>query len=130
MTAIRLISILFYVAAAYDFILGVAFLLFAPQLFQSFQVPPPNHWGYVQFPALLLMVFGMLFYTIAVKPHGNKNLIPYGMLLKMSYCGVVFWHWATGDIPCIWKPFAIADLVFLIAFVWAYVKLGHLEAQA
>ena len=49
----------------------------------------------------------------------------YGIGLKVSYCGVVFWHWFTAGIPSMWKPFAVADLVFLVLFVWAYLRLGR-----
>ena len=41
------------------------------------------------------------------------------MLLKVSFCGVEFFHWFTAGIPEMWKPFAIADTVFLALFAWA-----------
>ncbi len=117
------ISALFYVAAAYDGILGVAFLFLAGRVFELFGVTPPNHLGYVQFPAALLIVFGLMFLAVARNPVGNRGLIPYGILLKVSYCGVVFWHWFTAGIPFMWKPFAVLDLLFGILFCVAYAKL-------
>ena len=30
---------------------------------------------------------------------GNRGLIPYGILLKVSYCGVAGYHWLAGGIP-------------------------------
>jgi hypothetical protein len=116
--------VLFYVAALYDGVLGVAFLLAAPALFEWVGVTPPNHFGYIHFPAALLIVFALLFLSIARRPEINRHLIPYGILLKISYCAVVFYHWFTAGIPFIWKPFAIADLVFLVVFIWAYAELG------
>ena len=47
------------------------------------------------------------------------------MLLKLSYCGVVSYHWITTDLPWIWKPFCIADAVFLLLFLWAWAVLGR-----
>ena len=120
----RAVSVVFYVAALYDGALGVAFLLAAPALFEWVGVTPPNHFGYVHFPAALLMVFALMFVAIAQKPVANRSLIPYGILLKVSYCAVVFYHWFTAGIPYIWKPFAIADLAFLVVFIWAYAELG------
>jgi len=125
----RAVSVLFYVAALYDGALGVAFLLAAPALFEWVGVTPPNHFGYVHFPAALLMVFALMFVAIAQKPVANRSLIPYGILLKVSYCAVVFYHWFTAGIPYIWKPFAIADLAFLVVFIWAYAELGKSESQ-
>lgn len=117
------VTLLFAVGAVYDGLLGLAFLLTGPAVFRHFGVTPPNHFGYVQFPAALLIVFGLMFVAIALNPEMRRGLIPYGMLLKLSYCGVVFGHWMTGGIPFMWKPFAIADLVFLVLFAGAYAAL-------
>jgi hypothetical protein len=117
------ISLLFIITALYDGLLGIIFLFTGSTLFQWFQVTPPNHLGYVQFPAALLIVFALMFLAIARHPSKNRNLIPYGMLLKVAYCGIVFFHWFTAGIPHMWKPFAVFDLIFLVLFIWAYVSL-------
>jgi hypothetical protein len=120
----RAIVGLFGVAALYDGLLGVAFLFAAGRIFGWCGVTPPNHPGYVQFPAGLLIVFAIMFAAVAQNPRRNRNLIPYGILLKVSYCGVVLFHWFTTGVPNMWKPFCIADLVFLILFAWAWTTLG------
>lgn len=114
---------LFVIAAMYDGVLGVVFLFAGPTVFTWFDVTPPNHWGYIQFPAALLLVFATMFAAVAVRPYVNRNLIPYGILLKVSYSGLVFYHWSVTDVPTMWKPFALLDVLFLIAFVWAYAAL-------
>jgi hypothetical protein len=119
----KIISLLFIIASLYDGLLGILFLFAGGKVFEYFQVTPPNHPGYVQFPALLLIVFAIMFCMIARNPLANKNLISYGILLKVSYCGVVFFHWFATGIPNMWKPFAIFDLVFLGLFIWAYTSL-------
>ena len=118
------VKALFLIAAVYDGILGLAFLLAPGRLFGAFDVAPPNHWGYVHFPAALLIVFAMMFFAIARDPENNRNLIPYGIMLKTAYCGVAFWHWTSAGIPGMWKPFAVADLIFGALFVWAYFHVG------
>ena len=118
------IPALFALAALYDGLLGAAFLVMAARLFESFGVTPPNHYGYVHFPAALLIVFAIMFAAIARNPVANRNLIPYGVLLKVSYCSVTFYHWFTDGIPGMWKPFAIIDLVFLACFIAAYLALA------
>ncbi|MBN2170879.1 MAG: hypothetical protein JW819_06130 [Candidatus Krumholzibacteriota bacterium] len=116
-TAVR---VLFVIAAVYDGVLGLVFLVAPAAMFRWFGVTPPNHYGYVQFPALLLIVFGLLFAAVARNPVRNRNLIPYGVMLKIAYCGTVFAYWLSQGIPGMWKPFAIADLAFLVLFLWAY----------
>jgi hypothetical protein len=123
----KTLSLLFVVAALYDGILGLLFLFAGSNMFQWANVTPPNHWGYLHFPAALLIVFAIMFSVVAKDPVANSNLIPYGILLKVSYCSVVFFHWFTAGIPYMWKPFAIVDLVFLVFFVWAYQSLGKVK---
>lgn len=120
----RIISGIFYVGAVYDGVLGLAFLCFPLRLLDAVGVPPPNHPGYIQFPAALLVVFALMFLSIASDPAGKRSLIPYGVLLKVSYCGIVFWYWVAGSVSFVWKPFAVADLIFLFLFLWAYFAAG------
>ena len=120
-----LIRPLFALAAIYDAVLGIAFLLAPSGIFAWLDLAPPNHLGYIQFPAALLIVFAAMFAAIAMDPQRNRNLIPYGILLKISYCGVVLFHWVTSELPFIWKPFFVADIAFLIAFVWAWKSLSE-----
>jgi hypothetical protein len=117
-----LIRVLFSVAGLYDFLIGLGFLGFGPQLFDAAGVPPPNHWGYAQFGALMLMVFGLMFFAVASDPARNRNLIPYGMLLKLSYTGLVAYYWVTTDCPLLFNPFAVVDSIIFVLFFAAYRK--------
>jgi hypothetical protein len=121
------ICALFVLAAAYDGLLGLLFLFASDAVFRWANVTPPNHPGYVQFSAALLIVFAIMFAAIARNPLKNRDLIPYGILLKISYCGVVSFHWLTNGVPGMWKPFCVFDLVFLALFVWAWIALGRRE---
>ena len=98
--------------------------------YRLFDVTPPNHMGYVQFPAALLLIFGWMFASIARNPLQNRGLILYGIALKVAYCAVCFGYWFRTDIPIIWKPFAIIDVVMGVLFVWAYINLGSAVATA
>ena len=113
------IRILYSVAGAYDGLLGLAFLLGGPALYAHFQITPPNHWGYVHFGAGILVIFGWMFLEIARRPEQSRNLVTYGILLKVCYVGTVVWYWIHGDIPAMWKGFALADTVFAALFVWS-----------
>lgn len=120
---------LFYLSAAYDGAIGLVFI-FAPSfIFHFFEVAPPNHWAYVQFPAALLLIFAMMFLGLARKPVQNKDLLPYCILLKIAYCGVSGAYWGMGQLPAMWQPFFICDFVMLIAYIWAYSQLSKMAAQ-
>ena len=118
------VSPLFWIAAAYDGVLGVLFLAAPEWVFAQLNVPPPNHVAYVQFPAALLIIFGLIFVTIACDPIANRGQILYGILLKVAYCSLAFYYWITTDIPWIWKPFALIDVVMGVLFVIAYFSLA------
>jgi hypothetical protein len=120
MKALQPIRALFLIAALYDGGLGLAFLLAPGLVFRLGDVTPPNHWAYVQFPAALLLIFGVMFVAIARNPIKNREMIIYGILLKLAYCGITFWYWFADGIPGLWKPFAVIDLVTAALFVWSY----------
>lgn len=115
---------LFLIAALYDFLIGLTFLLFGPRLFAAAGVPQPNHWGYIQFGALMLMIFGTMFFAVARDPAANRLLIPYGMLLKLSYTALAGYYWATMELPLLFKPFAVIDGIMFILFWMAYKALA------
>jgi hypothetical protein len=119
----RWVRPLFVIAAVYDGVLGLVFLFAPTWPFAMYGVPPPNHVGYVQFPALLLLVFAVMFLRIAADPPGRRELILYGSGLKVSYCATVGFHELTAGIPSMWIPWAWADLVFLALFVLAGFQL-------
>jgi hypothetical protein len=119
-----MISALFYFSALYDGLLGLAFLLAPLQIFDYFKVPPPNHLGYVQFAAMLLLIFALIFFQIAREPLKKKDLIIYGILLKISYCSVTTLYWLQGTLPEMWRPFTICDAFMGILYAAALAKLS------
>lgn len=124
----KLVFAIFFVAGLYDGILGLAFLVYPQFGFNQFNVTYPNHWGYIRFPAAILIIFAIMFFIVAFRQLRNRNLIPFGVLFKLSYSFVVFGYWFTKGLPHMWKPFAIADMIFVVIFIWSYIILGkHLE---
>lgn len=123
----RWIKPLFVFAALYDGVLGLAFLFASAAIFAFYGVEPPNHPAYVQFPALLLLIFAAMFLVIAANPAKHHALIPYGIALKASYSGLAFWYEATRGIPSMWMPWAWGDLAFLIVFAYAWLRLRRRE---
>lgn len=115
--------LLFLASAAYDGLLGIAFLVAGARIFSAAGITPPNHWGYVDFAASLLLLFGVMFFQIARDPARNRLLIPYCILLKACYVGTVLWHSFTDGVPPLWKFFAVADTLFAILYVAALSKL-------
>jgi len=121
----KLIKPFYIISGLYDGVLGLAFLIAPGAIFAMYAVDPPNHMAYVQFPALLLILFGIMFFRIAMDPVKNRDLILYGCGLKVSYCSIVFYYMSTTGVPAMWIPWAYADLVFLVLFVITWRGLGQ-----
>ncbi|MGH9588993.1 MAG: hypothetical protein ACRD25_01300 [Terracidiphilus sp.] len=126
---IRIVSV---ASGIYDGILGLAFLLAPSTVFRVAGIVPPNHFGYVQFPALVLLIFGAMFLFIAADPVARREQILYGMALKASYFSLVFWYQLHGGIPALWIPFAWADVAFFLLFYasWKSTAQRRLSVQS
>jgi hypothetical protein len=121
---LTLIRLLFVIAGLYDLLIGLAFLGFGRQIFEAGGVPQPNTWAYIQFGALMLVNFGIMFLAVAYAPQANRNLIPYGMLLKLAYTGLVVYYAFLQDVPMLFKPFAVIDATMFVLFSLAYLWLS------
>ena len=108
---------LFEVAALYDFLLGLLFLVAWARLYRLFGIEPPNHPAYIQFAAALVTTFGVGFWFVSRAPERNRDIIKLGILLKLSYAGIVLGYWFQGRMPLMWVPFAWIDLAFMLAFI-------------
>lgn len=119
------IKVVLIVCGIYDGLLGIVFFLVPATVFRVAGVTPPNHYGYVQFPALLLVIFGVMFLRTAVDPVAKREQIVYGMALKASYFGLVFWYQFHGGIPALWLPWAWADLAFFLLFLASWRSVSR-----
>jgi hypothetical protein len=70
------IRTLLAICAIYDGVIAAAFLIAPSALFRIGRVVPPNHLGYVQFSALLLIIFAVMFVRAAVDPLGRRDVNP------------------------------------------------------
>lgn len=113
---VKWIKVVLTLSGIYDGVIGFVFLLLPATLFRMAGVTPPNHFGYVQFPALLLVIFGIMFLRAAADPVARRESLVYGMALKASYAGLVFWYQLHGGVPTLWVPFAWADTAFFVLF--------------
>jgi hypothetical protein len=111
------IKLVLALSGIYEAVIGVAFLFGASALFRTFHVTPPNHDGYIRFPALVLLIFAVMFFRGAVDPVGRRDVLLYGAALKLSYFGLVFWYRFQGGVPAMWIPFAYADVAFFALFL-------------
>ena len=126
---------LFWVAAAYDIILGIVFLFFFRQVAEllDFEAELPAFDGYVTLLAAFVFVIGVAYVFIArgdlVR---NRDLIAVGAIYKLAYASVAAYYFVIGEYPHIIfiAGFGVADLVFLLLMAECWWYLGPLEAKA
>jgi hypothetical protein len=116
------VKILFLVSGLYDLLIGAVFLLFGTQLFTATGITAPNHWGYLQFAALELMIFGIMFLVVSRDPVTQRVSIVYGMLLKASYVGLTGFYWLKGECPVLFQPFVVIDAIMFVLFLMVYSR--------
>lgn len=122
---------LFWVAAAYDMILGLAFFLFWQPLFEWLGMPAPGDVSYIQLSAVFVFVQGVSYAFVAVDPARNLGLVRVGVAYKASYSLLALWYLVTDALPSpFFAWFALFDFVFLLAFVRFLAEAGREEAGA
>ena len=121
---------LFLLAAAYDLLLGLGFMVAFKPVMKAFDVGLPNHDAYVQLPAAMIAIFGVGFWFVAQAPERNRDIIKLGILLKLAYSGTILAYYARGMMPSMWVPFAWADLAFMLAFIAALRVLPAAGSRA
>lgn len=118
---------LFWVAAAYDLILGFVFLFFVEQVAEQlgFADDLPSYGGYLSLLAAFVFVIGVAYVYVALGDlTRNRDLIAVGAWYKLAYFSVALYYFLVGDYPhVIFVGFGVADLIFLIlmAECWWYV---------
>jgi hypothetical protein len=72
-----------------------------------------------------------MFAEVAWQPARSRNLMCYGILLKLSYVGLIgyYWYSSVNGIPWLFKPFFFIDLVMFVLFVVAYFAAGRLATK-
>ena len=118
---------LYWVAAAYDIVLGFSFMFFFREIaeFFEFEAELPAYGGYVHLLAAFVFVIGIAYVYIAVGDLvRNRDLIAVGAIYKIAYAAVAMYYLGLGDYPHgMFVGFGFVDLVFLALMVecWWYV---------
>lgn len=108
----------FVVAALYDILLGVAFLLFGEQILDWIGMDLPPHIAYIQIAAVFIVVQGLSYALVVPDPPANQGLVTVGIIYKAAYAGLAAWYLLVGQLPsAFFIPWAIIDLGFLAMFV-------------
>lgn len=109
----------FLVAGLYDVVLGVIFLVAGERLLDAIGMTLPPHVAYIQLAAVFVAIQGLSYLIAWTDPLANVGIVWVGVAYKAGYAGLAFWYLAIGDLPSVFfVPWAIADLAFMVGFLW------------
>lgn len=104
--------ILYGLGGLYTLAAGAAFALMPLWIYQQQAITPPNHPAYVQFPAVLLLIFGLMCLRSAWDPFRFREQILYVVAAKAGFVLVVGLHVLTGGLPMMWIVLAGIEFAF------------------
>jgi hypothetical protein len=122
--------ILFLIAALYDFILGFIFFAFLRFIFEDlFRIPYPLYPAFFQAAAAFVFVMGIGFYFVYRNMYRNIDLVKVGIIFKLFYTGLAFYHVFVEKMPWIFSVFGFLDLVFIVFFIF-FLRAVRREVHA
>jgi len=108
----------FLVAALYDIVLGLVFVVAGERILSAIGMALPPHVAYIQLAAVFVFVQGLSYWLAYRDPLGNLGIVRVGVAYKAAYAGLAAWYLIIGALPSVFfVPWAIIDLGFLVGFV-------------
>ncbi len=111
---------LYLISALYDFILGIAFLLFYKTIFGITGMNLPRNPAYLTFSAAIIALYGVLLFMIYLNLNGSRRLVIYAILVKFAYVGTVLYYYLLVGPAYVDAPFLIFagfDFIFALLFI-------------
>ncbi len=122
--------ILFLIAALYDFILGFIFFAFLRFFFEDlFRIPYPLYPAFFQAAAAFVFVMGLGFYFVYRNMYRNIDIVKVGIIFKLFYTGLAFYHVFVKGMPWIFSVFGFLDIIFIVFFAFFLLAVRR-EIQA
>jgi hypothetical protein len=107
---------LFPVAAAFNVMVGAPMLLAYPMSASLLRIEgPPTVWYHIC--AAIVLVFGYAYWCISQDPVRYRPYVPLGVIGKLAFVAVIYWHWLAGDASPRLAALVTLDLVFALLFL-------------
>ena len=115
-------NLLFKSGAIFNVLAGLPFLI-APQTMAALAGLELNATAamLMQIIFALVVIFGWVYWMIAVDPVRYRPYIVLGIILKVLFVVVVCAHWLAGNIPGQLPALACGDIVYALLF-WIYYQ--------
>ncbi|MGE0598108.1 MAG: hypothetical protein AB7J35_13245 [Dehalococcoidia bacterium] len=117
-------KMVFAIAAAYDIILGAAFIFLYDPILDALDITQPDNASYIHLAAVFVLVQGVSYVFAWQDLFGNVGLIRTGIIYKGAYFLVAFYYLVTDDLlHWVFFAFGVADLGFMLLFIGALTAI-------
>ena len=110
-------TILFAVAAGFNFAVGLPMLLAPDQMVAALGIAPQPTLLFVQFTGGLVAIFG-LYYGVVARDLARREIVLLGIVGKLFAVGMLSAYFLAGLIPALAYSLGLGDLVFVCLFLW------------
>lgn len=108
----------FLVAAAYDIVLGAAFIFLYKPILDVLDITAPDNKSYIHLAAVFVLVQGISYLFAYRDMRANRDLILVGIIYKLAYALVAFYYLAIDDLlHWIFFVFGLIDVLFMLFFI-------------
>ncbi|MEQ9225123.1 MAG: hypothetical protein RLO15_02135 [Parvibaculum sp.] len=110
--------IIFWTAAAFNFLAGLPSLLAPEMAAANTGLPPfaPEHLLIVRMSGLLICCFGIGYAMVALGQPGARQIVTLGLIGKLGVCILVALQYAATGVPAPVLGATAGDLLFVILF--------------
>jgi hypothetical protein len=120
-------SNLFRIAAIYNWLVGIPLLIATAPMLAIMGMAAPADLTWHRLSALLVAIFGIIYWMIAAAPQSYRPLIKLAVAGKVSVFLLFAQAWLGGFVSSMAFGIAVGDLLFGILFAFA---LRALDKQA
>jgi hypothetical protein len=121
----------FALAAAYDIVLGLAFIFLYKPILDVLDIVEPYNASYIHLAAVFVAVQGISYLFVWRNLTGNADLVKAAVLYKASYAGVAIYYLAIDDLlHWVFFLFGMLDLGFMVLFIGALRAIDRNRAKA
>ena len=121
-------SYLLRFAGCYNLLVGFGLMVLYHEVFKTIGLPKPDLLMYVQLVGILVALFGVGYWMVALNPIENRNVLMLGFLSKLFGSVLGTGYFMLGKMPPIFMVILIfSDIVYLPAFVVILRRLYRLN---
>lgn len=120
----------FLIAALYDIVLGIVFLVGGETVLDAIGMTLPPHIAYIQLAAVFVFVQGLSYLFPWRDAWSNTGIVWVGVAYKAGYAALAAYYLLLGTLPSnFFIPWAISDLCFMVGFLW-FLRVARAQKAA